>query len=59
MIGNFFRFGIRGRLMYNAFDAKYRSKNNIDYNVNNLAIYSISTYLEIGRSSLSLEPQIV
>ncbi len=48
MIGNFFRFGIRGRLMYNAFDAKYRTKNNIDYNVNNLAIYSISTYLGIG-----------
>jgi len=48
MIGNFFRMGIRGRIMYNAFDAKYRTKNNLDYNVNNLAIYSISAYLGIG-----------
>ena len=45
--------------MYNAFDAKYRTKNNIDYNVNNLAIYSISTYLGIGPIFVSLEPQVV
>ena len=48
MIGNLFRLGARGRFMYNAFDAKYQKKNNLDENLNNLAIYSIGAYLGIG-----------
>ena len=48
MIGNLYRFGIRGRMLYNAFDAKYRRKNDIDADLNNLLIFAVSGYLGLG-----------
>ncbi len=48
MIGNYFRIGAKGRFMYNAFDAKYLKKYNIDNNLNNLAVFLVSGYIGIG-----------
>jgi hypothetical protein len=48
MIGNLYRMGIRGRVLYNAFDAKYRNSNDIDGSLNNMVILAGSVYAGVG-----------
>lgn len=48
MIGNLYRMGIRGRMLYNAFDAKYRNSNDIDGSLNNMIILAGSVYAGLG-----------
>jgi hypothetical protein len=48
MYGNIIRVGIRGRALYNIFDAKYVKTQEIDQTINNLGILSAGGYVGIG-----------
>lgn len=53
-VGNFCKIGIRGRTLFNLFNARYSARNDVDRRTNNMILITGTGYISLGPAQLDI-----